>query len=90
MPHLNIKDDETHRLAGELAKRRHTSSAAAVKLALKETLDREPRQARSQEEIDATVRAIMDIARGGAKHWPSDKSSKELMDALYDDDGLPI
>jgi antitoxin VapB len=38
MPHLNIKSDEAHRLAGELAARRGSSLTEAVTTALEASL----------------------------------------------------
>jgi len=45
MPSLNIKDEEAHRLAGELAQLTGESLTFAVKTSIKERLDRSVRPA---------------------------------------------
>lgn len=84
---LNIKDAEAHRLANELARRRGISATRAVKAALEETLARENEE--PSPEVMERVRETMAWLAEGAKRWPQDKTSKELMDALYEDDDLP-
>lgn len=86
---LNIKDPEAHRLANELARRRGVSATRAVKAALAEALDRAPRDL-PVIDADERVRQTMAWLAEGAKHWPADKTSEELIDELYDDDGLPV
>ena len=83
---LNIKDQETHRLASELAAREGVSMAAAVKIALREKLEREETVSETarQERIDR-VRKIM------APIWASpivdDRTADEILG--YDENGLP-
>jgi antitoxin VapB len=83
---LNIKNEETHRLARELARQNGETVTMAVTIALKERLDRQKKlsapESRLQwlERITAETSAIMNDGR----------TSKELMDELYDDEtGLP-
>lgn len=79
MATMNIKDPEVHRLAQELAARRHTSATGAVRQALQEALAR-------HDEHRATIAARL-LALGeasGARPEPL------LTDAdLYDERGLP-
>lgn len=92
MPQLNIKDEETYRLVKQLAARRGTSATAAVRGAVREALDKPApgpavNDGQSPEE---RVAAILEWLREGAKDWPQHLTSKEMMDSLYDDGGLPI
>lgn len=83
---LNIKDEETHRLASELARETGESLTHAVKVSVKERLERQ-RETRKREgrmewlrELTARTAALMNDGR----------TSKELTDELYDDEtGLP-
>lgn len=84
---LNIKDAETIDLARKLAKASGRSITETVKAALRKADDaREAERAeflRRAKEISADFRA----------HMPPDwrhKTSREIMDEIYDDDGLPI
>ena len=82
---LNIKDEETDRLVRELAALKKVSLVVAVSDAVRDNLARE--KARRHESrmdwlnrITAETAAIMNDGR----------TSKELMDELYDDEtGLP-
>lgn len=84
---LNIKDAVTAELARDLANELGKSVTETVREALEE------KRRRREDEIAETVRATMAIAREARDHWhPSTAgmTSKELMDELYDDSGLPI
>ena len=82
---LNIKNEETHRLAKELAALKGVSIVMAVTDAVRETLEREKAskpESRLEwlERITAITAPLMNDGR----------TSKELMDELYDDEtGLP-
>ncbi len=83
---LNIKDEETHRLTRKLAQLTGESLTLAVKVAVKERLERQEKASRKEsrmewlDRITAQTAAIMNDGR----------TSKELMDELYDDEtGLP-
>lgn len=82
---LNIKNEETHRLARELAALQGVSIVVAVTRAVQEKLDRErasKRESRLQwlERITAETAPLMNDGR----------SSNEMFDDLYDDEtGLP-
>ncbi|MGB7547490.1 MAG: type II toxin-antitoxin system VapB family antitoxin [Terracidiphilus sp.] len=83
---LNIKDEETHRLARKLAQQNGETVTMAVKVALKERLERQAKESKGEtrmewlNRITAETAAIMNDGR----------TSKELIDELYDDEtGLP-
>jgi antitoxin VapB len=86
---MNIKDPEVHAMARELAARRSTSVTDAVRQALRAELARSPNPelARAVEAKKAAVRAI--CARFSARPEWQGRTSQELQDALYDDQGLP-
>ncbi len=83
---LSLKNPETERLARALAKRTGESLTLAVTIALKERLSRQQPSRKPEgrfERIRKIVERTAPRMRGG-------KTSKELMDALYDDEtGLP-
>ena len=79
MPTLNIKDPEVHRLASELAERRHISMTAAVRQALEAAV------AAERQQREGRMERLTEIAlRSAARPEPflSD-------DDLYDEWGLP-
>ena len=82
---LNIKNDETCRLARELAGLTGESMTGAITVALRERLERETR-ARNVEARAAEIRAI--AKRCAAKLGPG-PSAVEHGDLLYDERGLP-
>jgi antitoxin VapB len=83
---LNIKDEETHQLARELAQLTGESLTAAVKVSVKERLERQeqfPKRTGRLERIRKIVERTAPLMNDG-------RSSKELFDELYDDEtGLP-
>jgi antitoxin VapB len=83
---LNIKDPETHELASRLARLTGESMTLAVKTALQERLDRQEKS----DSRDGRLERIMEIVAHTAPLMKDGKTSKELMDELYDDrTGLP-
>lgn len=80
---MNIKDPEVHRLARELADRRHTSLTDAVGQALTEALARE-RAARED-----YVERVLAVARRTRAEMDRLELEPLTDDDLYDDDGLP-
>ncbi|GEM_PF-687149 len=83
---LNIKDAETIRLARELA----DATGQPVTQAIRHALERELQ--RREEEIQETIRQVKEISREFIASIPPEmrgKTSKEWMDAIYDEDGLP-
>ncbi|MGK6320600.1 type II toxin-antitoxin system VapB family antitoxin [Sphingomonas sp. DT-204] len=84
---LNIKDAETIRLARKLAEQKGESVTATIKAAL----EREYRE--REEQLQESLRRVREISaqfRAGLRPEWQGKSSKEIMDAIYDEDGLPI
>lgn len=84
---FNIKDEETARLAREIATRKGKSVTATIR----ELLEQE--RARLLDEREARIQAIRQIAEDFRKKMPPDwrnKTSKEIMDDIYDENGLPI
>ena len=82
---LNIKNDETCRLARELAKLTGESMTGAITIALRERLEREE-HARS---VEARLKKIRAIAERCAKNLRPGPSAVEHGDLLYDERGLP-
>lgn len=84
---FNIKDAGTVRLARKMAAELGKSVTATVREALEE------KEARRAAEIEERIAAIRKVsARFRAKMPPEWRSmtSKEIMDSIYDEDGLPI
>ena len=82
---LNIKNDETCRLARELAQLTGESMTGAITVALRERLERET-HARS---VEARLKAMRAIAKRCAKDLKPGPSAAEHGDLLYDERGLP-
>jgi len=81
---LNIKDEETHRLARELAKITGESMTAAVNEAIRERLER----VRGKSKGDLAER-LLRIGRECAAHLEEPYKSIEHGDLLYDEKGMP-
>lgn len=83
---LNIKDEETHRLASKLARLTGESMTLAVKVSLKERLERQeqaPKQRRRME-------ALMRFSERCAPLFKDGRSGNEMIEDLYDaETGLP-
>ena len=82
---LNIKNEETCRLAGELARLTGETMTGAITVALRERLEREKRE-RSAETLARELRAI---GQRCAKLMGPGPSAIEHGDLLYDEHGLP-
>jgi antitoxin VapB len=88
---MNIKDEQVHAMARELATRRHTTVTDAVRQALRAELERttdsgptsQSALAAKQQELLALLQSFKTL------NWADGRSSKELQDELYDEDGLP-
>ncbi|MGB6746222.1 MAG: type II toxin-antitoxin system VapB family antitoxin [Terracidiphilus sp.] len=86
MASLNIKDEETHRLTKELAQLTGESLTSAVKTSVKERLERQEKASRTENRMEWLRR----ITTETAAIMNDGRTSKELMDELYDDEtGLP-
>ncbi len=87
---MNIKDPQVHAMARELAARRGTTVTDAVRQALSAELERTP-DLQGNQAIEAKMAAIRAICeRFSARPEWRGRSSQELQDALYDDNGLPL
>ncbi len=82
---LNIKNDETCRLAGELARLTGETMTGAITVALRERLNREQRR-RGAEARQEDMRAI---AERCARLMGPGPAAVEHGDMLYDERGLP-
>ena len=80
---LNIKNDEAHEMAVELARITGESMTKAVSQAIRERLERERRRRDHQ----ALVRELLDIGQRCAAHGRRDTRSHG--DFLYDNRGMP-
>lgn len=81
---LNVKNEDAHRLARELADMTGESLTAAVTDALRQRLERE-REARRP----ALAEILLDIGRDCAAHLREPYASADHAALLYDDAGLP-
>jgi antitoxin VapB len=81
---LNIKNEETHRLARELARLTGESMSGAVTEAVRERLDR-VRRVRGGSLADRLVA----IGKDCAAHLKEPFRSADHADLLYDERGLP-
>ncbi len=82
---LNIKNEETRRLAGELASLTGETLTGAVTLALQERLERERRRRGAEARLEK-MRAIADRC---AKLLRDGPAAVDHGDLLYDGRGLP-
>jgi antitoxin VapB len=81
---LNIKSEETHRLAQELARLTGESMTAAVTEAVRERLDRVRR-----ERAVGLADRLLAIGKDCAARLKEPFSSADHGDLLYDERGLP-
>lgn len=82
---LNIKNEEAHRIAAELARVRGTTVTRAVTEALRNELERERRRC-GEKPLPAQ---LLEIGRRCAAHVRKPVSSGDHAKILYDDAGLP-
>jgi antitoxin VapB len=81
---LNIKNEQAHRLARELARATGESMTVAVSEAIRERLER----IRGNSKKDPVER-ILEIGRDCAAHLKEPYKSGDHGDLLYDEKGLP-
>lgn len=87
---LNIKDQETHELVKQLAHLKGTSLTVAVKLAVRESLEREKAEYEKAHSKKGLAKWLEEVSRETSQIMNDGRSSKELMDELYDPEtGLP-
>jgi antitoxin VapB len=84
---LNIKDAETIELARGLAAKLGKSVTATIREALEEKAQQQ--NAERQAKIDHLNAIVDEFQKNMPEEWRG-KTSKEIMDAIYDEDGLPI
>ncbi len=82
---LNIKNDETCRLASELARLTGETMTGAITVALRERLEREKRE----RSVEARIQKMRATAERCAKLLAPGPSAVEHGDVLYDERGLP-
>ena len=82
---LNIKNEETCRLAGELAHLTGETMTGAITVALRERLERE----NGERSAEARVQRLLAIGRRCAGMMGDGPSAVEHGDFLYDERGLP-
>ena len=82
---LNIKNEETCRLAGELARLTGETMTGAITVALKERLERE----RRERSVEVRVRELHAIGQRCARLLRDGPSAVAHGDFLYDERGLP-
>jgi antitoxin VapB len=84
---MNIKNEQTHRKARELAELTGESVATAVGVAIDERLERERKSREKQNRLEW----LLQLTKETAAMMNDGRTSKELMDELYDPEtGLPI
>lgn len=81
---LNIKNEQTHRLARELARLTGESMTTAVKEAIRERLERVRGKSKK-----SRVERILEIAKECGPRWKEPFRSMDHGDLLYDEKGLP-
>ena len=81
---LNIKNEETHQLARELAERTGETMTAAVTTAVRERLERVRRELG-----DSLADRLLAIGRDCAARLREPFRSADHADLLYDERGLP-
>ncbi len=82
---LNIKNEETCRLAAELAELTGETTTGAITVALRERLEREKRERGREAEVEEMLAFGERVA---ARLGPG-PSSVEIGEYLYDERGLP-
>lgn len=87
---LNIKNDETNRMVRELAALKGISLVVAVTEAVREKLEKEKAERERGNGKKGLAAWLMEISRETAPLMNDGRTSKEVMDELYDDEtGLP-
>ncbi len=81
---LNIKNDEAHRQAQELARLTGESMTVAVSEAIRERLERLRRNSKM-----GVAERLMKIGEECAAHLKAPYTTMDIDELLYDDKGLP-
>lgn len=85
---LHVTNPKADKLARKLARQRGETVTDAIIHALEERLARSPRPHPQNE--DAKVAELLAIAERAIGLQAEGKSSRELIDELYDEYGLPV
>jgi len=85
MAALNIKNEETYRLARELARLRGQSLTEVVTQSLRESLEREQERAIREDRTEYWLARGREIR----SRMPTLVNSEDIGDLLYDEYGLP-
>ena len=85
---INIKNEETARLARDLANATGESITQAVTTALRERLDRV--SLRGQAQVLDRVKEMRRISKDASARWVEPFRNAEHGDLLYDESGLPL
>lgn len=89
--HLNIKNDIAHALAKEIAAITGSSLTEAVTQALEERLSELRREQKEKQLRKSTgAKAVLEEIWAALPPVERRLSSRDAMDALYDEHGLPI
>jgi antitoxin VapB len=84
---MNIKNEEIHRKARELAKLTGESVTTAVGVAIDQRLEREQKNSRKKNRLEW----LLQLSKETSALMNDGRTSKELIDELYDPEtGLPI
>jgi antitoxin VapB len=81
---FNIKNEETHRLAKELARLTGESMTVAVSEAIRERLDRVRGNSKN-----GLAERLMKISKECAAHLKEPYKSMDVDELLYDENGMP-
>ena len=81
---LNIKNEETHRMARELARLTGESMSTAVNEAVRERLERVRGNSHKR-----MAERLMEIGKDCAAHLKEPYKSMDIDELLYDENGLP-
>lgn len=84
---MSVKNEETERLARELAEATGESLTTAITVSVRERLERLRRSSRDR--AAAKAQRAMSLTRGSRELWHPDLVGANYDDLLYDQDGLP-
>ena len=82
---LNIKNEETHQLAKELARLTGETMTDAITVALRQRLERE----KHERSVESRVKELQEIGKRCARLLGNGASAIEHGEFLYGEDGLP-
>ena len=87
---LHIRHEATEHLARQLAKRTGETLTGAIHAALKERLTRlQARDDKAERKLLSELRKISDRSAAAFRKSGETRNARELLDELYDENGLP-